>query len=123
MSIPLVTTHITIKGTRPLASLRDPDADGFDAVATPPSVIASGLNACISGPVTIEQGGAQVEVWNLRVDPCDLHRTDIVLDETTGDQYTVSVVTHSKMALFGLNHTHALLKLNKGLPDDHSTAS
>lgn len=115
MAIPLPTTTITIKGKRPESSV-DPDAEGYDAPATPPGIVASGLNAAISAPSASRDDALEVERWRLRVDPCDLRQFDTVIDDKTGVEYEVETVSPSNVDLFGLEHVQAVLKLQTGLP-------
>lgn len=104
MTLPLATTTITIK--RVLADLST--TDPYEATAVP-ETIASGIRAHISSPSGSELvGGADSQesvTFRLDCDPTDLAHTDIVTDETTGQDYRVTWA-RSRSGL-GLDHVEA----------------
>lgn len=123
MAIPLATTTISITGVRP-ESPADPLSQGYPDTPDAPAaaVVASGVRACISQPGMAREvrqsgnDGMQTEVWALRCDPADLRIYDTVTDETTGVEYAVQSVVHSRPLLHSLDHTFAVLRVRKGLP-------
>ena len=111
-----MTTTITVYGVRPVPDT-DPDADGFDPTPLPRVALVEGLNASISGPVGSDVEGMEREVWRLRCDPFELHRSDYVEDDTTGYLYEVTYVHQSEIATsWAMNHTIAELTREEGLP-------
>lgn len=123
MAIPLQTTTIEIKGVRPESSA-DPEADGY-GFATPPgaTVVATNVRAVVSQPrgyraFSSESGQPQAETdtWQLRADPCDLRKDDVVKDLTTNRIYHVETVVHSRITAYGLDHVHAQLFEVSGVP-------
>lgn len=84
--IPLPTTSISVLRV-PADDLRDP----YEAQPAA-SLVASGVRAHIGsqGGTEVRRGGAQETVtWRLDADPVDLRHGDQVLDERTGDTFTV----------------------------------
>lgn len=116
MSIPLATTTITVIGVRPQSAI-DPDAEGYGDPTPTPSVLVTGLRACISRPAFRRQVGEtdQEDVKALRCDPFDITRFDTVVDETTGETYEVLSAGPSEPVQWGLQHTVAFLKIDRGI--------
>ncbi len=111
-----MTTTIYVYGVRTLPDT-DPDADGFDVPATTPYLLVERLNASISGPTGSNVEGLEQEVWRLRCDQFELHRSDYVEDTTTGYMYSVRYVHQSEIDTpWNLNHTIAELVREEGLP-------
>jgi hypothetical protein len=117
MAIPNPTTTVAVRGRRPHTDV-DPDADGYDTDRPPPSTLASGVKACISGPTSVVVDGIEVDRWQLRCDPTDLDQWDYVDDETTGESYSVVKAVHSRVTTYGLDHVHAELSQASGLPSE-----
>lgn len=127
MAIILATTTITINGVRPQSGI-DPDAAGYDGdPATPvPTVIATGVRACISSPVSsrdVDQAD-EIAEYALRCDLFDngLSRYDTVTDDKTGETYEVRVVALSVAQTFGMQHIKATLRKSEGIRDVATTA-
>lgn len=116
MSIPLITTNITIK-RRPQDATLDPDGEGYGDLVGALETIATNVPACISGPTTTNVNDQEVERWQLRCDVTALDLWCIVIDENTGQEFEVVHAFHSTVETFGLDHTGAQLKLWEGLPD------
>lgn len=116
--IPLATTTITVRGVRPQSD-RDPAAVGYDGPGDAPVVLATGVRACISRPTgsRIKSNVDETSGYALRCDnmPDGLTRHDTVEDETTGVVYTVTKVEDSVNLTFGLQHTVATLRTDKGI--------
>lgn len=105
MSIPVSTTTITVKRVA-----EDADRDPYDE-APSPSVIAKGVRAVISSPTGSERraGGSQENSsFRLNCDPVDLTHDCTVLDEVTGESYTV--VWAKQREGLGLDHVVAELE-------------
>ncbi len=123
MSIPLATTHITVKGHRPQLEI-DPDDD---ELTTPPEVLVNHVRACISLPAATRRvdNTDEVDEYALRCDIFDagLSRYDTVIDESTGVEYEVRVSALSPASIFGMDHIKATLRLRKGLSSDQPNAS
>ena len=110
--IPLATTSIAV--------LRVPDdgglRDGYDPRPAP-TTVASGIRAHLSTPDGGEDrpgGSRQALTAALLCDPTDVRHTDLVLDETTGQTWTVTTVRQSS-PLGGLGHVAATLEQTTGV--------
>lgn len=120
MSLPLATTTITV--LRPaLPATEDPYGDGYDAEVARDDDIATvetSVRAVIS-PAGAGLGGSSVggesEVMEFRLvaDPLDLSYLDLVIDETTDEEFEV-VWAHLQPGLVGLDHMQAGLRTVKG---------
>lgn len=110
--IPLPTTSISV--------LRVSAADGLrDAYDPRPAAttVTTGVPAHLSAPSAAEDrpgGTRQASTVTLLCDPTDLQHTDEVLDETTGQRYTVTTVL-PRPDLFGLEHVTATLERTTGV--------
>lgn len=108
--IPFNTTTITIKRDAPGA----PD-DPYDA--QPPRVeIATGIRAHIStstGFEVVAGGSQEIVSFRMDCDPVSLTNLDIVIDETTEEEYEVTWarIRHG----LGLDHVEAGLKQITGV--------
>lgn len=116
MAIPLATTTITVIGVRPQSAL-DPDGEGYGDTTSTPSVLVTGLRACISRPAFRRQVGEtdQEDVKALRCDPFEITRFDAIVDETTGEEYEVVSAGPSEPVQWGLQHTVAFIKISRGM--------
>ena len=118
MAIILATTTITVRGTRPQTEV-DPDAEGYDPPAEPPSIIATEVRACITKPKGSRDTARSDEVddYTLKCDefPAGLTRYDTVTDDSTGVEYDVRIATVSPARILGLSHIIATLRERKGL--------
>lgn len=92
--IPLATTKVTILRVPAVDEYAEPYSGSTNADR---DVVVSGIRAVIDIPVGrqagIERvaGGEQTRTeLRLAADPCDLNRTDVVLDELTGIYYTIT---------------------------------
>lgn len=107
MSLPLATTTISVQRVTADLSTVDP----YEVTAAPETV-ASGVRAHIgdpSGSELVAGAAAQQDISaRLDCDPIDLHNTDVVVDDLTGETYEV-VWTRAR-AGFGLDHTVAGLR-------------
>ncbi len=118
--IPISTTTVTIRGTRPQSDV-DPDADGYDAPAPGPADLATGVRASITLPVGKRSNPTdEIVSYKLRMDlipGVELTRYDLVVDETTGTEYQVQDCAKSLPEQFDLSHWVATLTLGKGIVD------
>jgi hypothetical protein len=104
--IPLATTTITIERPRG-------DEDPYDTPVVRPQV--TGVRAVIGSPSGRDHiiGGDQsVVTAKLNCDLCDLRHYDEVIDDTTGDRY--SVVWVRRRVALGLDHLAAGLNTVEG---------
>lgn len=118
--IPISTTTVTVHGVRPQSDV-DPDADGYDAPADPPTVLASGVRATLTLPQGKRSNPTdEILSYKLRMDLVEnfeLTRYDSVTDDSTGTTYQVEEVALSLPEQFGLSHWVATLRLGKGIVD------
>lgn len=117
MAIPIATTTVTVKGKRPQSAV-DPDADGYDAPATPDSVLATGVRASITLPDGARGKAADaIDVYTMRIDPIEvgLSQYDEIIDEQDGKEYEVVDAVESKPLDYGLHHILATIHLVRGL--------
>lgn len=112
MAIPLATTTITV--TR---SLLDATADPYDAVTATPTDVAENVRAVIGSPSGFDSQRGQSHqedvTHRLNSDPVALQPGDMIVDDVTGDEYTV-VWARTRVAL-GVDHTVADLRQVTGL--------
>lgn len=105
MSITLATTTVTVQ--REASSVATTDAwDAADEEAAPPEVIASGLPAHLGDIAGASAGGPANEMTvkrKLLADPADIRKDDVVIDESTGEQWNVAWATN-RGGLPGLEH-------------------
>lgn len=127
MAIPIVTTHVTIKGIRPQTEY-DYDAEGYPGEGDPPDMVTlvTEWPASITMPTATrgnegalgaDDSPIQVDTYAFRCDVTDIQRFDIVVDESNGTEYRVVSIIQSLPVLFGLEHMTGQLKLVKGAED------
>lgn len=104
MAIPLATTTITVKRA-------STTGDAFDR--SDPTTIRTGLRAVIGGQTgqeAVRDGSSEQVTVRLVCDPYDLHHDDVIVDETTQEQW--EVVWCARRQGLGVDHTAAdLLKI------------
>lgn len=112
--IPLATTTITV-----WRSPTDDGAEPFDPLDPPEDheMVVAGVRAHISSPSGDEAvtsgGDREVVQFGLGCDPCDVEHGDVVVDDTTGEQYQVDWA-HHRVGL-GLDHVTGGLRQVSGV--------
>lgn len=118
MAIPIATTTITIKGKRPQSAV-DPDADGYDAPSSSPTVLDTGVRASITNPSgnRYDKVNHSADNYTLRCDPVAVGLTefDTIVDESTGYEYKVLTAQNSWPEQFGMEHVKASIQITSGV--------
>lgn len=115
MSLPLATTTIAISRGRVADQYADPYEGGG---AADRDTVDSGIRAVIDAPTGREYvaGGEQtVTTFRLLADPCDLRRTDVVVDERSSITYRVMWTLPYYNPFGNADHVEAGLELVEGL--------
>jgi hypothetical protein len=107
--IPIATTTVTVLRPDELGASDDP----YDETEEEPTEVATGVRANIAIADGREELTGRSEVddirFRLRCDPADIAGGDTILDETTGDTYSV-VWARSRTTGLGLDHVVADLR-------------
>jgi hypothetical protein len=109
VAVPIATTTVTVLRPDELAATDDP----YDDADEEPTEIATGVRANIAIADGREElagrAGREAVSFRLRCDVADITNGDLIVDETTGEQYAV-VWSRQRVTGLGLDHVVADLE-------------
>lgn len=107
--IPIATTTVTVLRPAALGA----DEDPYDEALVEPAEVAAGVRANIAIAAgredTTGRAAREAVTFRLRCDPADIANRDLIVDDTTGEQYAV-VWARQRVTGLGLDHVVADLE-------------